>query len=279
MLNVKKTMRFGVLKYSKRKSLSPVMHRYLMKSLGIEGEYDSHSVPPEELERFVIKSRTNSFDGYNVTTPHKETIVQHMDRLTPEAEAIGALNCVAVRNGKSIGHNTDMIGFKKALDSLGIEIRNSGVLLFGAGGAARAIVYSLYEMGVSTVFVRNRTKSHADSLSDILSDPNKKSLVVLNDSDPLPTDVKLAVNALSHGVFQPEELTGLDNLRFFYDLNYGTGLSGSSFTGDNIRYSDGLSMLVYQGIESLKFWLDRDIPDEGLAISTIRKLERTIRNG
>ena len=275
----KKTMRFGVVKYSKRKSLSPVMHRYLMKSSGIEGEYDSHSVPPEELERFVIQSRTDTLDGYNVTTPHKETIVQHMDRLTPEAGAIGAVNCVAVREGKSIGHNTDVIGFKKALDSLGIVVRNSRVLLFGAGGAARAVVYALYEMGVSTVFVRNRTKKHADSLSDILDDPNKKSLVVLNDSDPLPTDVKLALNTLSHGVFQPEELAGLDNLSFFYDLNYGTDLSGSSFTGGNIRYSDGLSMLVYQGIESLKYWLDRDIPDEGLAISTIRKLEGTIHSG
>lgn len=265
-------MNFGILKYSDRKSLSPELHGYFMKRLGIEGEYKTLSVPPDELEAFILRNRNNSLDGFSVTSPHKAKIIQYLDELTPEAKAIGAVNTVAVRRDKLIGHNTDMIGFRKALNELETNIEEKEVLLFGAGGAARAVVYSLCAMNVSAIYVVNRTSRHAESLSKLIHQSDNTKLIVVEDMDSLSEEIKLAINALSYGVLQPELLSGLPNLELLYDLNYGANALDPSILNGSFRYSEGMSMLVHQGFESLKFWMQRNLPDDGLTDSAIKKL-------
>ena len=271
-------MKFGILKYSDRKSLSPVLHTYFMERLGIDGEFKTLSVPPDELETFILKSRDDSLDGFNVTTPHKEKIIQYLDELTPEAEAVGAVNTVAVRKDKLIGHNTDIIGFRKALNELGEIVERKEVLLFGAGGAARAVVYSLSAMDVSVIYVVNRTMKHAESLEEVIQDGKSSKLIVIKDLDSLSEEIKLAINSLSHGVFRPELLTNLPNLKLLYDLNYGANALDPSILNGSYRYSEGMSMLVHQGFESLKFWMQKDLPDDGLTDSAIRKLHGVIES-
>jgi len=262
-------MNLGILKYSDRKSLSPELHGYFMERLGIEGEFKTLSVPPDELEAFILRNREYSFDGFSVTTPHKEKIIQYLDELTPEAKAVGAVNTVAVRKGKLIGHNTDLIGFRKALNELDANIEEKEVLLFGAGGAARAVVYSLCEMNVSVIYVVNRTLEHAESLSDLIHDSAETELIIVKDIDSLSEEIKFVINALSYGVFQPELLSGLPNLELLYDLNYGANALDPSILNGSFRYSEGMSMLVHQGFESLKFWMQKDLPDDGLTDSFI----------
>lgn len=269
-------MKFGILKYSDRKSLSPVLHTYFMERLGIDGEFQTLSVPPDELETFMRRSLDKSLDGFNVTTPHKEKIIQYLDELTPEAKAVGAVNTVAVRNNKLIGHNTDLIGFRKALDELGENIDKKEVLLFGAGGAARAVVYSLSAMNVSVIYVVNRTLKRAESLETVIQDGKSTKLIVVEDLDSLSEEINLAVNSLSHGVFRPELLTNLPDLKLLYDLNYGANALDPSILNGSYRYSEGMSMLVHQGFESLKFWMQKDLPDDGLTNSAIRKLHGVI---
>lgn len=265
-------MNFGILKYSDRKSLSPELHSFFMERLGIEGEFKTLSVPPDQLESFILRSRSSSLDGFSVTLPHKEKIIQYLDELTSEAKAIGAVNTVAVREGKLIGHNTDLIGFRKALNELGTNIEEREVLLFGAGGAARAVVYSLCAMNVSVIYVINRTLKHAESLSELIHQSNNTKLIVVKDIDSLSEEIKLAINALSYGVFQPELLSNLPNLELLYDLNYGANALDPSILNGSFRYSEGMSMLVHQGFESLKFWMQKDLPDDGLTDSAIKKL-------
>ncbi len=265
-------MKFGILKYSNRKSLSPIMHNHYMKNLGISGEYGTYSVPPDELESFTAQSRSNQLDGYNVTTPHKEAIVQYMDELSAEADAVGAVNTVAVRKNKLIGHNTDVLGFQKAMNELELNMKNEEVLLFGAGGAARAVVYSLGILKFSVVYVVNRTISRAESLSTLLRNSGSTELLVLQGLESLSSGIKFAINSLSYGVFQPQLLDSLPNLKILYDLNYGTTAFDRSKLGSSYLYSDGMSMLVYQGFESLKFLMQKDLPNDGLTDSAIRKL-------
>ena len=271
-------MKLGILKYSNRKSLSPKLHVYFMERLGIEGEYKTFSVPPDELESFILKSRNNSLDGFSVTTPHKETIIQYLDELTPEAKGVGAVNTVAVSKNKLIGHNTDILGFRKALNGMDLNVENGEVLLFGAGGAARAVVYSLCAMNVSVIYVMNRTLKHAESLSTLIHDAESSKLIVVKDSDSLSENISLAINSLSYGVFQPELLTSLPNLKLLYDLNYGENALDHSTLDGSYRYSEGMSMLVHQGFESLKFWMQKDLPDDGLTDSAIKKLHGEIES-
>ena len=265
-------MKFGILKYSERKSLAPELHRYFMERLGIEGEFKTFSVPPDELEAFILRSRANSLDGFNVTTPHKETIIRYMDELTPEAEAVGAVNTVALRKNKLIGHNTDIIGFRKAMSKLVSNIEKREVLLFGAGGAARAVVYSLSAMNVSIIYVVNRTLDHAESLSTLIHDASSTNLIIVNDIDSLSDGITLVVNSLNSGIFQPELLNNLPNLNLLYDLNYGANALDPSILNDSFRYAEGMSMLVHQGFESLKFWMQKDFFDDGVTDSAIKKL-------
>ena len=265
-------MKFGILKYSDRKSLSPELHGYFMERLGIEGEFKTFSVPPDELEGFILRTRDNSLDGFSVTTPHKEKIIRYLDELTPEAKAVGAVNTVALRKDKLIGHNTDIIGFRKALNELGATVEEKEVLLFGAGGAARAVVYSLCAMNVSVIYVVNRTFKHAESLSRLIHESTDTKLIVVENIGSLSEKIKLAINSLSHGVLQPELLSDLPNLELLYDLNYGANALDPSILNGSFRYSEGMSMLVHQGFESLKFWMQKDLPDDGLTDSAIKKL-------
>ena len=268
-------IRLGILKFSPTPSVSPLMHEKFMNKLGIDGSYESFSVPPFRLEEFMSGDEISSLNGFNVTIPHKQSIAGFMNTLTPEANILSAVNTVAVRDGKYIGHNTDTTGFKKAVEMLKLDLKGKDVLLFGAGGAARAVVQTLGDLEVSTIYVRNRTAENAVRLSDILKNTSSKmELVVLEESKLIPSSLEIVINALGGGIFEAKWLESLSDLSFFYDLNYGENAFDKKQLSDGVGYSDGLSMLVYQGFESLKFWLYREIPDDTITESLL-----TERNG
>lgn len=253
------------------------MHRKFLDKLGIDGSYETFSVPPFQLEEFITGGEFASLNGLNVTIPHKQSIAGFMHELTPDADIVSAVNSVAIRDGKFFGHNTDTLGFQKAIEMLQLDLNGKDVLLFGAGGAARAVVYVLGNLGVSNIYVRNRTAANAKRLSDILKNiKSKTELVVLEDFNKIPNSINIAINALGGGIIEAEWLDSLPELRFFYDLNYGQNALDKTLLKTDVGYSDGLSMLVYQGVESLKFWLDRDIPDDGLTESVLTELNGEI---
>ena len=99
-------------------SLSPMLHREMLKKAGIEGSYEAITVSTEKLENFVKSAKNGAYDGFNVTMPHKETIIPLLDELAPSAQAMGAVNTVVVRNGRAIGHNTDGEGLIRTLPDL-----------------------------------------------------------------------------------------------------------------------------------------------------------------
>ena len=270
-------IKLGILKYSPTASISPLMHELFMKKLGINVCYETFSISPSDLEQFISGEEISSLDGFNVTIPHKRSIIEYMHRLTLEAEAVGAVNTVAVREGKIIGHNTDTIGFKKAVEMLDLGLKRKDILLFGAGGAARAVVYILGFLGVSSIHVRNRTAVNAERLSDLLKNSGSKTeLIVLKESEGNPSSAETVINALAGGIFDANWLDDLPELRFFYDINYTQNAFDKTLLKEGTGYSDGLSMLVYQGFESLKFWLDKEIPDDGITDSVLTELNGEI---
>ncbi len=127
-------------------SLSPMLHTEMLKNAGIEGTYETVTVTAEELESFVKSARNGAFNGFNVTMPHKESIIPLLDELAPSAQMMGAVNTVVVRNGRAIGHNTDGDGLVRSLS----ELPKKAVVL-GNGGAAKAVSRALRQNGVKVV--------------------------------------------------------------------------------------------------------------------------------
>lgn len=127
-------------------SLSPMLHREMLQKAGIDGTYEAVTVKPEELTDFVAKAKAGAYDGFNVTMPHKETILPLLDALAPSAREMGAVNTVVVRKGRAIGHNTDGDGLVRSLGALPEK-----AVVLGNGGAAKAVSHALRQKDVEVV--------------------------------------------------------------------------------------------------------------------------------
>ena len=125
-------------------SLSPAIHTALLAQRGLEGRYQAVTVRPEELASFVERARQGAYDGFNVTMPHKQTILPLLDAVEGDAAAMGAVNTVVVRQGRAVGYNTDGAGFVR---SLPFGAGGKRVLVLGSGGAAAAVCRALVQAG------------------------------------------------------------------------------------------------------------------------------------
>jgi len=146
-------------------SLSPAIFSFLSRHCGFNDfQYEALRVTPDHLADFVKQAR-KSFIGLNVTLPHKEKIKGHLDSLSPEAKAIGAINVVKFENGQAEGHNTDVQGLIDTFSENGIILDGKRVLIFGAGGAARAVCYVCGKFRAKEVVIWNKTLSRAEAVA------------------------------------------------------------------------------------------------------------------
>lgn len=178
-------------------TVSPAMQEAALRAAGLSGSYRPLETPPERLEERLQEVR-RGYVGVNVTIPHKESVLAWLDALSPEAQAVGAVNTIQVRDGKLIGHNTDAPGFIAALEEAGIAYRGKRALVLGAGGAARAVVYALREGG-AWVRVHNRSLERARALCRDLG----AQLVAEDDLETAVLGCDLLVNATSVGMKDP----------------------------------------------------------------------------
>ena len=213
-------------------SLSPQMHQAALDAMGLPYCYTRKEVKPEELAAFFeAVKRTHSFEGFNVTIPHKEAILPCLDYVDPLARAIGAVNTVYWNEDRLCGTNTDVLGFSEALFSLNLSFSTKRACILGAGGAARAVLAALSESPFSftKVYILNRTTKRAQTLAQDFSSlyPNT-TFQAISTTDPhlesVFSEVSIVVNALSlktdDNFFAalPFDRTRLDTL--FSDINY-----------------------------------------------------------
>ena len=165
------TSNFGIIGYPLGHTLSPVFQNAALKHHGIDELFEAWPTHPDDLAAKVESFRADGFLASCVTLPHKQAVIPMIDELADTAIAVGAVNWIINDNGHLTGHNTDSPGFLRALTELG-EFDPSGksALVFGAGGAARAIVHALKTAGVSSMTIANRTLSRADELASHFSD-------------------------------------------------------------------------------------------------------------
>ena len=158
---------YGTVGHPVANSFSPAMHNAAIQHLKLDAEYKLFDIDPddpENLANFCYETNLNNIGGFGVTMPYKLEIMAYMDDYDPLAKIVGSVNTVVNKNGKLIGHNTDAMGATQALREKA-EINRKKALVMGAGGAARAIVYSLKEFGAD-VYIFNRTQEKAEALAD-----------------------------------------------------------------------------------------------------------------
>ena len=139
-------------------SLSPPMHEREADELGLRYLYrrldlDVLALPPTAIGELLAAARLAGFDGLNVTHPCKQLVIDHLDDLSPDAAALGAVNTVVFRDGRALGHNTDWSGFARSFDRGLPEATLDDVVLLGAGGAGAAVAHALLTLGVGRLTV------------------------------------------------------------------------------------------------------------------------------
>ena len=150
-------------------SISPAFQQAALDHLSIDAHYQAVDVDAASLPKAIEVMRGLDVVGANVTVPHKEAVMPHLDDLDEEASRIGAVNTIENRLGTLVGHNTDVIGFLRALkEEAGFDPRGKAALVLGAGGAARAVVVALASAGVESIVVANRTMERAEALVEMV---------------------------------------------------------------------------------------------------------------
>ena len=198
------TSNFGIIGYPLGHTLSPVFQNAALQHHGIDELFEAWSTHPDDLAAKVESFRAEGFLASCVTLPHKQAVIPMIDDLADTAVAVGAVNWIINNNGHLTGHNTDSPGFLRALTELGeFEPSGKSALVFGAGGAARAIVQALKSAGVASMTIANRTVSRADEIASDFSD-NGLHISTCGLDDESLDDISLAsdllVNASSMGM-------------------------------------------------------------------------------
>jgi shikimate dehydrogenase len=242
-------------------SRSPLIHRYWLRTLGIEGGYVIEAVPPDDLRDFVLRLSLHGFVGANVTIPHKESVLA-LSTPDARAKAVGAANTLWFADGELHSTNTDVEGFINNLDASAPDWDAAEeALVLGAGGSSRAVVFGLLERGISRVHLANRTTARAEALAkEFGSRVQPMAWDAINDVLPR---ARLLVNTTSLGMRgQPAlevDIARLPQEAVVADLVYvplTTPLLAAA-QARGLKTADGLGMLLHQAVRGFELWFGK----------------------
>ncbi|MXW39239.1 MAG: shikimate dehydrogenase [Acidobacteria bacterium] len=255
---------YGVVGSPIGQSLSPPMHEAAFRRLGIEAAYLPFAVPPAELEDFLMAARLGGVGGLNVTIPHKQAVLPHLDSLDDDARRIGAVNTIIPMNGGLGGANTDWAGAVRALEEA-VALPGRRATVLGAGGSARAVLHGLAHSGAEAVVIsRNDRKAatlademgvaHAPAAAleriegDILINTTPVGMAPDHDGCPAPAAAIAAHEIVFDLVFHPERTPLLRKA-----------------AGIGKRTVPGLRMLILQAAAAFERWTGRPAPVQVMA--------------
>jgi shikimate dehydrogenase len=242
-------------------SLSPKLHTYWLNRYGIEGEYTALQVTEDKLEETLRRLPSQGFIGANVTIPHKVNVMQFADQITDRATLIGAANTLIFKeDGRIFADNTDGYGFMANLrqGAPDWDPKAGPAAIFGAGGAARAIIVALADAGVPQIIISNRTRPKAEALRADFG--ARVSVVDWVQADKMLEEANTVINTTSLGMAGAQEfkvsLNGLQPKTVVTDIVY-TPLRTPFLDAAEKRGCitvDGLGMLLHQGVPGFERW-------------------------
>ena len=247
---------FAVIGNPIEQSRSPELHYAFAKKLGIELDYQKRLAPLDAFASHVSDFFAQGGTGMNVTVPFKEQAYAMCDVLTERAQIAKAVNTLWQQDGKLYGDNTDGQGLVDAILALNWSLKDARILILGAGGATRGVIYPLVKAGAKQIVIANRTLQRAQQLQDDLKAAVAEAELKVMELSQLNGEYDLIINATSASLsgeplILPEQL----KFNFAYEMAYG---KASSFIDQakarGVPYTEGFGMLVGQAVESFSIW-------------------------
>lgn len=269
-------------------SMSPRMQNFYGAETGVEFAYVPFRVCEEGVKAALEGAYALHIAGLNVTVPHKQRVMPYLKEIDEDAGAIGAVNTLVRVEGGYKGYNSDAAGFSRALAEEGIGIRDQNCILIGAGGAAWAVAYVLVKEGAKRVYILNRNAERGRLLAQVMNDRFGRDVmqaVALEDYSSLPRgrSAYLAVQATSVGMEPDINGIAIRDPEFYEMIHTGVDIIYtpletrflSCVAAAGGRTMNGLSMLLYQGIEAFERWN----PQVKVSKETVEKAKELVLTG
>jgi len=254
---------FGIIGWPLGHTMSPTLHNWGFERLGIDASYAAWPVSPDDLAPFMGQVRARPISGLSVTIPHKRAVMGHLDRMTDRAKAVGAVNTLYWDGDALCGENTDVLGVIAPLK--GLDRLPASAIVLGAGGAARAALAGLGELGIPAIGVANRTRSKAEQLAadfgaDCIDWDARMDAEwgLICNTTPLGMAGDFAgATPWARDRFPPDAVA--------YDIVYNP--LQTRFLSEAARAGcatiSGLEMFLHQGLAQFRLWTGQDMDENG----------------
>lgn len=253
--------KYGLLGEHLSHSYSPIIHNEIFKAFGLDATYEKIECSKDELKGIIERLRSGEYSGYNVTIPYKLEVMQYLDEISDEAKAIGAVNTIAVKDGKVIGYNTDYFGFYNECLFYGVETRGKDCFILGTGGASLALYKALYDLGGNVKYVSRNPKNNDTITYDELQNRN---IDVLVNATPVGMYPNTGVSPVSKDVAQKS--------KYVMDIIFNPSQTQLLLDANSIM--NGLFMLVGQAVKAEEIWQDKKYP--GKIEELLKRIEMMI---
>ena len=250
-------------------SFSPALHNAAFNALGIDANYEAWDVPADGLHKAVEALRRADCMGANVTAPHKQAVLQFVDDVSDAVVALGAMNTIVNRDGRLSGDNTDARGLARWMTQSGIDPSGAAALVLGAGGAARAAVWALADLGANSILILNRTPERADELVKSLkphiarAELRAGALAMAAQQQHTPWGVVINATSLGHHGAAPEVHPSCYSPQSVaIELAYNPPETGFMVAARaaSARAENGLGMLLHQAALAFERWTGQTPP-------------------
>ena len=254
-------MKLGLIGNPVDQSISPELQRILFDMLNLQGyTYEKNDISHEKLNSFFEAFKAGSFDGINITIPHKEHGLKFVDELDEKAETLGNINCIK-KTGKHLkGYNTDFYGFQMMLCFNNIDIASKHCLVLGAGGSSKTIIKALSDGKAGSITVKNKSIENALKIQSYAKSRMNLDIRLFDDADKA---FDVVINTTPLGMYEQED----KNDFFVIPLHSDSVLIDLIYTAKNTLFLEkhrnqvkqcinGLDMLIFQAIKSIEIWTE-----------------------
>ena len=254
-------MKLGLIGNPVDQSISPELQRILFDVLNLQGyTYKKNDISHEELSSFFDAFKAGSFDGINITIPHKENGLQFVDELDEKAEILGNINCIKKTGEHLKGYNTDFYGFQMMLCFNNIDIASKHCLVLGAGGSSKTIIKALSDGKAGSITVKNKSIENALKIQSYAKSRMNLDIRLFDDADKA---FDVVINTTPLGMYEQED----KNDFFTIPLHSDSVLIDLIYTAKNTLFLEkhrtqvkqcinGLDMLIFQAIKSIEIWTE-----------------------
>ena len=255
-------------------SLSPFMHSIALKTHEIDAEYFAIDLEPTDTSRFISWINNDEFLGSNVTIPYKSQFLNVVDQLDETAAAIGALNTIVKNNGTVKGYNTDVFGFLNPLGKFSDELSGESVIVFGTGGASKAVAYALTQLGVEQIVMVSRNPG-LKSRDDVVMCNYSNWQAYAGESVMLVNTTPLGMHPNTKQSPVEEQDAHLLEGKICYELVYNP--LETTFLKQARQYQaetiGGLDMFIAQGAKAFELWTGKTFPTQQISKALKQKMK------